>query len=454
MAEHLSALDATFLELEQDDPTAHMHIGGLLVFEPRPDGSIPTVDELAAHLDARLGDLPRYHQRLSDPQVHGLRFPTWELVPDLDLREHVTRAALPSPGGEAELLAWVSDYWSQRLDRTRPLWDVVLLEGLAGGRWALVNRTHHCMVDGMGSWDVGYAVLDATPEPQDNPLVVPEPHEANGGLRSAIRHALDPRALPDLLRRSRAAAEVLLRDELVAAPHTSLNDHIGTLRRIESITVDLDELKPVKARFGGTVNDVVLAAITSALRDLLLYRDEAPPTRGLRAMVPMNIRQAADELALGNRITSLFAHLPVGEEDPLRRYERVVAETTHLKEGREAAGTKAVIDLASLAPPVLHATIAHTLFATRLFNVTITNVPGPPATLYALGSRLAEIYGLVPIAADHALGVCILSYDGKLTFTINADRQSVPDIEIFRQGIADGLHELQRLAGAAIPVAW
>ena len=453
MAEHLSALDATFLELEQDDPSAHMHIGGMLLFDPRADGSIPTVDELAAHLDARLGELPRYHQRLSDTKVHGLRFPTWELVPDLDLREHVSRAALPSPGGEQELLAWVSDYWSQRLDRTRPLWDVVLLEGLEGGRWALVNRTHHCMVDGVGSWDVGHAVLDASPEPQDRPLVLPERPTTDGSLRSALMHAFDPRVLPDVVRRSRAAAEVLLRDEVIAAPHTSLNDPIGTLRRIETVGAEVAELKAVKDRLGGTVNDVVLAAITSALRDLLLYRDEHPPRRGLRAMVPMNIRQAAEELALGNRITSLFAHLPVGEEDPLRRYERVVGETTHLKSGREALGTKTVIDAASLAPPVLHATLARTLFATRLFNVTITNVPGPPLPLYALGSRLTDIYGLVPIAADHALGVCILSYDGQLTFTINADRQSVPDIEIFRQGIVDGLHDLQRLAKGAIPVS-
>ena len=455
MAEQLSALDATFLELEQDDPSAHMHIGGLLVFEPRPDGSIPTLDELTAHFDARLGDLPRYHQRLSDTHVHGLRFPHWELVPDLDIREHISRAALPTPGGRNELLAWVSDYWSGRLDRTRPLWDMVLLEGLAGGRWALANRTHHCMVDGVGSWDVGYTVLDATPEPQDRPLVKPQvtPAESHGRVRG-LAHALDPRNLPDLVSRSRAAAEVLLRDELIAAPKTSLNDPIGTLRRIDAVHAELTDLKAVKNRLGGTVNDVALAAVTGGLRAILLARGEEPPARGLRAMVPMNIRNASEQLALGNRITSLFAHLPVGEADPLQRYEKVVKETTHLKTGREALGTKSVIDFAALAPPLLHATVARTLFATRLFNVTITNVPGPPTTLYGLGSQLHEIYGLVPIAADHALGVAILSYDGDLTFTINADRQSVPDVAVFRDGILDSLDELESLARGAIPVAW
>jgi diacylglycerol O-acyltransferase / wax synthase len=452
MAEHLSALDATFLELEQEDPSAHMHIGGLLIFEPRPDGSVPTVDELTAHLDARLGDLPRYHQRLSDTRVHGLRFPTWELAPDLDLREHVARAALPAPGGPAELLEWVSDYWSHRLDRTRPLWDAVLLEGLEGGRWALANRTHHCMVDGVGSMDVGYAVLDTTPEPQERMPYVPEPkHERS--RTSRLIHALDPRALPELVSRSRAAAEVLIRDELVPAPRTSLNDPIGTLRRVDAVRFELGELKAIKNRLGGTVNDVALTVATGGLRALLLYRDEVPPRRGLRAMVPMNIRDAAERLGLGNRITSLFAHLPVSEADPLRRYTRVIEETNRLKTGRAALGTKTVIDLTALAPPVLHATLARTLFATRLFNVTITNVPGPPTTLYAFGSRLRDIYGLVPIAADHALGVAILSYDGGVTFTVNADRHSVPDLDVFRAGVEESLDELRLIAAGAIPIA-
>jgi diacylglycerol O-acyltransferase / wax synthase len=453
MAEHLSALDATFLELEQEDPSAHMHIGGLLVFDPRPDGTIPTVDELRAHLDARLGELPRYHQRLSDPHVHGLRFPTWELDAGLDLREHVSRAALPAPGGRDELLEWLSDYWSHRLDRTRPLWDVVLLEGLEDGGWALVNRTHHCMVDGVGSMDVGYAVLDTTPEPQQRMPYAPEPkHEQ--GLTKALIHVLDPRGLPHVLSRARAAADVLLRDELIPAPSTSLNDPIGSLRRIETIRLELDDLKAVKNRLGGTVNDVALAALTGALRSLLLYRDEAPPRRGLRAMVPMNIRQAAEELGLGNRITSLFAHLPVAEADPLRRYGRVIDETTRLKTGNAGIGTKTVIDLTALAPPVVHAALARTLFAKRLFNVTITNVPGPPMTLYALGCQLRDIYGLVPIAADHALGVAILSYDGGITFTISADRHSVPDLDVFRTAIEESMEELQALANGAIPIGW
>ena len=453
MAEHLSALDATFLELEQEDPSAHMHIGGLLIFDPRPDGSIPSLEELTAHLDARLGDLPRYHQRLSDTRVHGLRFPTWEFDPDLDLQEHVARAALPAPGGRRELLEWLSDYWSHRLDRTRPLWDVVLLEGLEGGRWALANRTHHCMVDGVGSMDVGYAVLDAQPEPGEERVPTMPVHEKGRGLASTLVHALDPRGVPDLVARSRAAAEVLLRDELIPAPATSLNDAIGTLRHIEVVRFELADMKAVKNRLGGTVNDVALATVAGALRSLLLYRDEVPPRRGLRAMVPMNIRDAAEQLGLGNRITSLFAHLPVSEPDALRRYAAVVAETERLKTGHEAVGTKTVIDMAALAPPALHATLARTLFAKRLFNVTVTNVPGPPMTLYGLGSQLRDIYGLVPIASDHALGVAILSYDGGVTFTVSADRHTVPDLDVFRTALDESMEELRTIAAGAIPIA-
>lgn len=454
MAEHLSALDATFLELEQDDPSAHMHIGGLLIFEPRADGSVPAVDELAAHLDSRLGELPRYHHRLSDTRVHGLRFPTWELDTDLDLRDHVSRAALPSPGGRAELLAWVSDYWSHRLDRTRPLWDVVLLEGLEDGRWALVNRTHHCMVDGVGSMDVGYAVLDTTPEPQERMPYVPPAPEPGRSRASSLAHALDPRGLPDLVTRSRAMADVLLRDEVIPAPGTSLNEAIGTLRRIETVRFELDDLKAVKNRLGGTVNDVVLATCTGALRALLRYRDEVPPRRGMRAMVPMNIRDAAERLGLGNRVTSLFAQLPVAEADALRRFTLVSEETTRLKAGHEALGAKTILDVTSIAPPLLHAALARTLYASRLFNVTITNVPGPSMTLYALGSELVDIYGLVPIFTNHALGVCIVSYGGGITFTVSADRTSVPDLDVFRIGLEESMEELRSLAAGPIPIAW
>jgi WS/DGAT/MGAT family acyltransferase len=247
---------------------------------------------------------------------------------------------------------------------------------------------------------------------------------------------------------------VLIRDEVIPAPRTSLNESIGTLRRIETVRFDLADLKAVKNRLGGTVNDVVLATCAGALRSLLLYRDEVPPRRGMRAMVPMNIRDAAEQLGLGNRVTSLFAHLPVAEADPLRRYERVTEETARLKGGHEALGAKTILDVTSVAPPLLHAALARTLYASRLFNITITNVPGPPMRLYGLGSELQQICGLVPIFTDHALGVCIVSYGGGITFTISADRTSVPDLEVFRTGLEESMEELRSLAAGPIPISW
>ena len=446
MAEHLTALDATFLELEQDDPGAHMHIGGLLVFEPRPDGTAPSREEMVAHLEGRLGLLPRYRQRLSAPEVHGLGWPTWEDVEGFDVHDHVATAALPGPGGRDELLAWASDYWSHRLDRRRPLWDVVLVEGLEGGRWALANRTHHCMVDGVGSMDVGYAVLDPTPEPQERSVLPPPPPPEQHSVRSAFRQVVDPRQYPSLLKRTRAAAEVLVRDEVIPAPHTSLNGPVGTLRRIGAVSIDLAELKAIKNALGGTVNDVVLALTTGALRSLLLYRGEIPPRRGMRAMVPMNIRDADEKLGLGNRVTSLFARLPVAEADPERRYATIVEETARLKAGREAAGAKAILDVTAMAPPLLHTLLARTLYAKRLFNVTITNVPGPPMPVYALGAKLDELFGLVPIFSDHAVGVCILSYAGTVTVTVNADRDSVQDLDVMLTALEESLDELRAVA--------
>jgi len=449
--DHLTPLDATFLELEEADETAHMHIGGLMVFESRDDGPGPSLDDFESHLGERLVALPRYRQRLSEPHTGGLRWPHWEDAPGFNLHDHLRRAALPAPGGEDELLTWVSDYWAQRLDRRRPLWDMVLVEGLEDGRWALCTKTHHCMVDGVGSVDVAYVLLDPEPQPSGwaaRAVVQPSPGNG-GGVRSAVgrlAHTLDPRHLPELLERSRAAAAMLVRDELIAAPSSSLNQPIGTRRRIAVVRIPLEDIKAVKRELGGTVNDVVLALVSGGLRRLLLARGEEPPRRGLRAMVPVNIRSAGERLGLGNHITSLFVHLPVAEEHPVARYLATVKEAEALKAGNAALGGKTVVDLTALAPPVVHATLARSLFATRLFNVTVTNVPGPPQPLYALGCRLREVFGLVPLAADHAVGVAVLSYAGEMTFTISADHDSVPDVEVLADGIRESLAELRALA--------
>jgi WS/DGAT/MGAT family acyltransferase len=468
MTEHISPLDATFLELEQHDETAHMHIGAALVFDPLPGGGHPSLEDGLQHLETRIRSLPRYRQRLSEPHTGGLTWPAWETDPEFDIHNHVHVAALPAPGGDQQFLDWLGEYWSHRLDRMRPLWDAVLVEGLEDGRWALVTKTHHCLVDGVGSIDVGYVLLDPSPEGHDGgwlPPLVPDDDDDDGGhrllgapamlahgARGAAELAVHPDRLLDALRRSAALAELIVRDEVIAAPSSSLNRPISTERRFEIVRVPLAQLKEIKRGLGGTVNDVALAAVSGGLRRLLLGRDEEPPRQGLRAMVPVNIRQADDRLSLGNRISSLFVHLPVGIADPEARYHATLQEAESLKHGTQSMGSSTLLDVAGLAPPVLHAVLARSLFASRLFNVTVTNVPGPPEPLYAFGARLREIYPLVPIAAEHALGIAIFSYDGNVVFGMNADRDTVPDLAVLVDGIENSLDELLTLAhaGAAL----
>lgn len=488
MSEHLTALDATFLELEQADESAHMHIGGVLVFDPLPDGGAPSREELCQHLMSRLGQLPRYRQRLSEPHTGGLSWPAWEDDPAFDIARHLTRTALPAPGGYEELQEWASSFFSQRLDRHRPLWEMAMVEGLADGRWALAHKTHHCMVDGVGSVDVGHLLLDATADAApaarssssvsggsgghtpvfldaNRPTSIAQP-TAPGPLASlahvwsgllpvdTIVHAaqmgahgvLHPR---EALNSARSALAVIVSEELHAAPRTSLNVPIGTRRRFDVVRVPLADLREIKTSLGGTLNDVVLTVTTSGLRALLQSRGEPLPAGGLRAMVPMNVRVASEHLAMGNRISSLFLELPVGQADPVRRYHETVARSESLKSaGEQAAGTTAVIEIAGLAPPVIHSTIAQALYATRLFNVTITNVPGPKQTLYAFGAPLREIQPLVPLAAEHAVGVAALSYDGNVFFGVVADRDAVPDLEVLLSALSASVQELLSAARA------
>jgi WS/DGAT/MGAT family acyltransferase len=496
MGDHLTALDATFLELEQADDSAHMHIGGILVFDPIPGGGAPTPEQLCAHLESRLHSLPRYSQRLSQPRTGGLSWPEWREDPTFELSRHITRAALPAPGGSRELQDWVSGFFSQRLDRHRPLWEMVIVEGLEGGGWALATKTHHCMVDGVGSVDVGHLILDASPEPpaktagrritkRSRGANAPGAGEGDGAGSGPVQPAKQGRTLPaplaslaraweglvpseslsqlaqmsvhgmlhprEALSSARDVAEVIVRDELNAAPGTSLNEPIGTRRRLEAVRVQLADMKEIKNALGGTVNDVALAITASGVRELLLSRGEALPAHGLRAMVPMNIRTASERLALGNKVSSLFVELPVEDADPLARYQDTVARSKRLKDdGHQAAGTSTMIGLTALAPPVLHATIAQALYAKRLFNLTITNVPGPQQTLYAFGAPLREIQPLVPLAADHAVGVAVMSYDGAVCFGVAADPDAVPDLDVMLAGMQESADALLACAHAAV----
>ncbi|HET7051200.1 MAG TPA: wax ester/triacylglycerol synthase family O-acyltransferase [Solirubrobacteraceae bacterium] len=464
MSDTLTALDATFLELEQHDEGALMSIGAVSVFDPVPGGGAPPIEDVCANLGARLDQLPRYSQRLSSTRTGGLAWPRWTDDDRFCIRDHITHVALPAPGGHAELCEWAADFYSHRLDRTRPLWEMALIDGLAEGRWAIAHKTHHCLVDGVGSVDVAYLLLDTEPNPPERPPAAP-PVSANDSIlrpfvpnpprpianvaqagarvaRAGAHAALHPR---EALERSAALAELIVRDELVGAPHTSLNVPIGSTRRFAVVNRPLEDFKAIRRALGGSINDVVLAVCTTGLRRLLLDRGEQLHRRGLRAMVPMNVRQSSERLMLGNRISSLFVELPVATEDARERHRRIVAATERLKSSSAATGAEAMIDLAGLAPPVMHAALARSLYATRLFNVTITNVPGPQIPLYSFGARLREVHPVVPLAAAHSVGIAIFSYDGSVSFGVIADSESTPDIDVLADGIEAGVEELLAL---------
>jgi diacylglycerol O-acyltransferase / wax synthase len=480
--ERLTSLDATFLELEQVDEGALMHIGGALLFEPDESGRTPTPEQLCELLDDRVPLLPRFRRRLSEPRVHGLRRPAWVQDEAYDNGAHIRHATLPSPGTDADLHEWLADFWSHRLDRARPLWEMTLVDGLADGGWMLATKTHHAMVDGVGSVDIGHILLDAERHPKRRPLAgdgsanghissanggsgstngVVSTNDAshNGGLHlpgmsqaaAAARLARSAGGVvrhPDrLLHAGEAAAamgELLWKDEVMGARSSSLNVPIGTTRRFSSVVFDLDEVKAVKRELGGTVNDVVLAVAAGGLRALLHERGEALDSP-LRAMVPVNLR-ADDDSDMGNRVTSLFVELPIGEALLRARYERTREAAMELKSGTAALGGSTLVLATGMAPPVLHESISKMLFAPRLFNLTITNVPGPQLPLYSLGCRMRRILPLVPLFADHAVGMAIVSYDGELVFGINADFTAVPDLELLRAAMADEFDQLKALA--------
>ena len=422
----LSALDATFLELEDASAAAHMHVGAVLVF----DGPPPSTHEVLDVLASRLPALPRFAQRLSSRGAGTLRRPEWVHDDHFVLAEHVVRTALPAPGGRRELEEAAAEFWSHRLGRDRPLWELLVVEGLARGRWALITKTHHCMVDGVAAVDAGQLMLDGM-EPPGRPAA-PADHRQ-------LPNPLDVAAI------GRGIAEAAIHEQVLVAPASSLTVPIGSRRRFHSVTLDLAELKAIKDRLGGTVNDVVLALVAGALRRLLLARGEEPPRHGLRAMVPVDTGHAGG--GLGNHVSAFFVPLAVGVADPVDRYLAVVRAAETHKRGGEATGAAGLIALSGWTPPLAHSLVTLPLFARRLFNLTITNVRGPTHTVSALGRRMREVMPLVPLAADHALGVAVVSYDGEMFFGLVADREQVPDLDIVAEGIEATLAELRRAAG-------
>jgi WS/DGAT/MGAT family acyltransferase len=453
--DRLTGLDASFLHLERD--VSHMHVAACVVLEGPP----PRYDELVEALSQRMHLVPRYRQRLAFVPFEQGR-PVWVDDPHFHPSFHIRHTALPRPGGDEQLKRLAGRVFSQALDRSRPLWELWLVEGLADDRFAILSKTHHALVDGISGVDLISVLFDTCPDPMPvappdrewapRPLPAPTQLLADALLERAtvpaeivrgFRHALrGRRQLAGRLGEALAGLGAMTWAGLNAAPPSPFNVKIGPHRRFTWVDAELAEFKAIKNALGGTVNDVVLAVVTGGLRRLLEHRGEAIPQRDLRAMVPVNLRPSAERLAMGNRLSSLFVELPVAESRPLARYAAVCEQQTRAKTGFQPLGTDTLLALTGLLPPVVHSRVAQTLYSSRLFNVTITNVPGPQQPLFALGARLREVLPLVPLAADHALGVAAFSYDGSVAFGLNGDYDAMPDLPVFATAIEASLDEL------------
>jgi diacylglycerol O-acyltransferase / wax synthase len=463
MTDRLSPLDVSFLYLET--PTTAMHVGGVAIFDPPRGPAAPEgfdYDALVALVAQRISLVQRYRQKVR--WVPGrLANPVWVDDEDFDITYHVRRSALPRPGSPDQLRELVGRVQSRQLDRNRPLWEIYLVEGLADGRFAIITKTHHAMVDGISAIDIGTLILDTTPTPREIPddgwVPRREPSSASLVVNAVADTLRRPTQAIDTIRgeladvramsaRVTGAAAGLLaaaRTSLRPAPDSPLNATIGEQRRYGMAATALDDYKRVRKAHGGTVNDVVLATVAGALRIWLLTRGESvTPVTSARAMVPVSVRTDDQGGSLGNRVSAIFVDLPVGEPSPLVRLHQVSYAMKAHKESGQSVAADAIVALSGFAPPTIHSAAARLAsgFSRRLFNVVVTNVPGPQFPLYAAGAPMLECYPVVPLSKGQAVSVGLTSYDGGVYYGLNADRDAMPDVDVLAQCIEESLAEL------------
>ena len=458
--ERLSTLDSLFLELE--DRTAHMHVGAVAIFEGPP----PPYQDLLALIEARLENVPRYRQRVMFVPFKQGR-PVWIDEAHFDLEYHVRHTALPAPGGEEELKRLVARLFSQALDRDKPLWELWLVEGLGDNRFAVVSKTHHCMLDGVSGVDLATVLMDTEPNaqpPPAPPAFVPRKPPAVADLMLSsmkeqlshplrmAREALEPNSdAVKLLGEVFSGLKPLLgMVSMGLAPASPLNVPIGPHRRWEMVELPLAEVKTVRAGLGGTVNDVILAVVAGALRNWLTARGE-PPAADLRALVPVSMRAPDKRGTYGNQVSAVFCPLPVTEENPVERLKKVRESMKGLKESGQAVGAHALSRLGDFAPPTLLAQASRLQAVTRMFNLVVTNVPGPQFPLYLLGKRMLRCHPQVPLAQQQGLGIALLSYDGRIGVGLIGDADAARDLSAFAAALKAALDELNACAAAAAP---
>jgi diacylglycerol O-acyltransferase len=464
--DRLTPVDASFLH--QEGAVSHMHIGGLTLIEGPP----PSMDEFLEQIRRRLHVVPRYRHKLAHTALDSGR-PVWIDDPSFSLEYHVRHTALPAPGGWEQLQDLTARIFSQQLDRSKPLWEMWLIEGLEDDRVALITKTHHSLIDGIAGVDLATVLFDLSPDPPPLPTSGRpwQPHPEPGttqllaaGLQGALKTgitlaegAIDAFAHPErALARAREAAEgvgEIIWAGLNPAPETPLNVPIGPHRRFVGINSRLDDLKTVKNAFGGTVNDVVLAVVAGALRSFLISRGRRTAGVEMRALVPVSVRSEDERGGSGNRIVVMRGPLPVYISDPLNRLRFVSNAMDGLKESKQALGAEVIAGAQNFAPPTILAQASRLNFSTRLFNLIVTNVPGPQFPLYVLGREMLEAYPIAFLPENHALAIGIMSYNGQMNFGLLGDFDALPDIDTIGQNIAAELANLVSLARESAPAA-
>jgi diacylglycerol O-acyltransferase len=458
--DRLTGLDSSFLHLERD--AAHMHVAGCMVFQ----GATPDYDELVAQIVSRLHLVPRYRQRLALVPF-GQGRPVWVDDPHFNVRFHVRHTALPHPGGDEQLKRLAGRVFSQALDRSRPLWELWLVDGLSDDRFALLSKTHHALVDGVSGVDIATVLFDASPDPMPvapadqewipRPLPTSAqlladalleratvPAEIVRGVRAALR---GPRNILGRLERAAGGVSAMAKAGLQMAPSSPFNVRIGPHRRFTWVHGDLAQFKAIKNSLGGTVNDVVLTAVAGGLGRYLRMHGEDTDDLVLRAMVPVSVRADVERGALGNRVAAMWAPLPVGLSDPVQRLLTISRDMEGIKESGQAVGAQVLTELSGFAPPTIMAQAARLQARQRLFNLVVTNVPGPQFPLYMLGRQLEAMYPMVPLAENQALGIAIMSYNGQLNFGLNADYDALTDLEALADELRAAIEELVAAAG-------
>jgi WS/DGAT/MGAT family acyltransferase len=450
----LTTLDASFLEIESQ--SAHMHVGWAALFAPPRGGDAPRFEELRDHVASRLGRAPRYRQRLAEVPL-GVSDPVWADDEDFDIDRHVHR------GDSLDFTELTDRVMSAQLGRDRPLWELWIADRLPDGRVGVIGKAHHAMVDGLAAVELATLLLDPTPRPPKPEPDAWTPAPAPGGAKLLVEAAFDragrlfelarwplgfarhPERLPRLVADGARSARAMSDSVRSATPESSLNEPISARRHLARAHRPLADLKYIKEAFGTTINDVVLAVASGAVKRFLERRHEA--TTPLKAMVPVSVRGDDRGGELGNQISFVFVDLPCDESDPLERLIAVKEQVGERKRRGTPEGADRLLKAFRYAPRTVQKLLARVAASPRTFNLVVSNIPGPPESLYMCGCELEEVYPVVPIAEDHTLSIGLTTVKGEAFFGVYADRAAVPDADLLASCLDESVDELVTRAG-------